>query len=77
MGFLSKLFGKKEVESIEEKEQEPVLVENELYEPGIKCGYCGLGIHGEQQIKTYNGKKFHLKPCFRDMRKEAKKLAFH
>jgi len=76
MGFLSKLF-KKEVE------EEPIVVEEvideveQVRDPNEPiCESCGLSISGEQRVKTFNGKKFHLKPCWRDVRKLAKAHAF-
>jgi len=33
-------------------------------------------IYGEQKICHFNGKVFHLKPCMRDIRRQARKQAF-
>jgi len=73
MGFLSKLFKKESKEQpIEEVEQDRDI----SFKTEPICESCGLGISEEQRVKTFNGKKFHLKPCWRDLRKLAKAQAF-
>jgi len=70
MGFFSKLFGSKEPSIVEEDVEE---VTQEPEEDGeYKCSFCGMSIASTQQVKTYNGKKWHLKPCWREVRKMAK-----
>lgn len=70
MGILKKLFGKKEV--IEEE----VIEEENHIEHGdyLICPQCDMAIHPEQRVKTFAGKKMHMKPCWFKMRKNAKAL---
>jgi len=72
MGFLKNLFKKKEVLESESKKQELITIRDGY----PVCEKCGLTIGKEQKIKTFNGKKFHLKPCWRNVMKEAKQTAF-
>ena len=65
MGFLDKLFRKKEDQKTEYLHE--AVIDNEP-----KCSYCGMGIAETQQVKTYDGKKWHLKPCWREVRKMAR-----
>jgi hypothetical protein len=44
---------------------------NNLNEP--ICAHCGLTIP-EDNYTNFAGKKLHRKPCFRELRKEAKKM---
>lgn len=70
MGILKKLFCKK-------KEAEEAVVEEELEEPPIVdgdliCSQCNMAIHPGQRVKTFAGKKMHMKPCWFKLRKIAK-----
>ena len=40
------------------------------------CSSCDLPITSSQKIKTLDGKKFHVKPCFRQIMKQGRKEAF-
>jgi hypothetical protein len=84
MGFLDFLFKKKE----EKVEIVPVItgVDDEVEEksdeaqapastPGDEkvCDYCGMSISKEQRSLKVDGKRYHNKPCFRELKKLAKK----
>jgi len=68
---IKNIFKKKE-EVIEIKE-EP---KQEIKEEYPICAKCNMTIFPEQRVKTFDNKKFHLKPCFRELMKDAKKEAF-
>ncbi len=53
---------------------EEVVVEEEN-QSDLICNYCEKSIYGEQRIKTFDGKKYHLKPCWYKLRKDAVKLS--
>jgi hypothetical protein len=76
MGFLSNLFKKKEV--VEETEEVEEVVEEPSYKPSsedfIVCAYCDQEIFGDQRVKSWGGKKYHLKPCWRNLLKNAKQV---
>ena len=65
MGFFGNLFKKKE------KKQE-LPMEEEVVSNEPICSFCNMSIAQTQAVKTYNGKKWHLKPCWREVRKMAK-----
>jgi len=68
MSWLSKFLGL-------DKEEKPI--EEDLGEDtGMVCDYCKMSIHDSQKYKTYGGKKFHLKPCWYKLRKDAKSQMF-
>lgn len=78
---IKNLFKKKEERKIENLEEEVNKLNSELVKEESKqdypiCASCGMPIYPEQRIKTFNNKKFHSKPCFRNLMKEAKKEAF-
>ena len=68
---IKNIFKKKE-EVIEIKEE----TKQEIKEEYPICAKCNMTIFPEQRVKTFDNKKFHLKPCFRELMKEAKKEAF-
>ena len=70
MGLFTKLFEKKKKKPTEYIEEEEPIV---TYE-GPVCHHCGMGIYGEQKVKSYGGKKFHLKPCWREIIKQSRKM---
>lgn len=80
MKWLSRLFGKEKIieqaERIEQGIEEPV--EEKRIETGDEpiCEYCGRPIFGDQKLKTFQKKKYHVKPCWRKMHKEAPKMVF-
>ena len=69
MGFLKKIFGKKdkEIVDIEDEAEELPIVDNDLI-----CSQCNMQIHPGQKVKTFAGKKMHMKPCWFKLRKMAK-----
>ena len=69
MGFFRKIFSKKkkEEERLEEKPKEEI-----NFKEGEKCDHCKMEIHEGQRSKSYAGKKFHMKPCWFEVRKLAK-----
>ena len=69
MRFFSKLFGEKE-ELVEEEVVEVVKL------TGHTCDICKMSIQEGQKIKTFDNKKYHLKPCWRNLIKEQKKAAY-
>jgi hypothetical protein len=82
MGFIDKLksFFKKEQEVIPQViETAPVelVVQEPIISNGqeVICASCGLGITEQQGVKSFNGKKYHSKPCFRNLRRQAEKIA--
>lgn len=74
MGFFKNLFKKKEkqIEAVEIKLEEIKQQENS---DENTCEYCKRSIFGQQKIKTFNGKKFHVKPCWFKLRKDAQAYA--
>lgn len=71
MGLLNKIFGKKEEEELvieEEVEQFPEVARD------LICSQCNMAIHSGQRVKTFAGKKMHMKPCWFKLRKSAKNL---
>ena len=71
MGFFKNLFQKKEI--VEEVvKEEPAYIPS--VESEIKCHSCGMSIFGEQKVKTFGGHKYHLKPCYRQLLKDAMKV---
>ena len=71
MKWIKNLFNKKETTT---KEVEQTI---ETLEPtSLICEYCKMSIFENQKIKTFNGKKFHLKPCWYKLLKDSKKEAF-
>ncbi len=71
MGILKKMFGKKEVE-LEEPTKEEALEELPTVENDLICSECNMSIHPGQRVKTFSGKKMHMKPCWFKIRKMAK-----
>ena len=70
MNFLKKLFGKKEEkEEIVEEEKPEVFYE----ETDKVCEWCKMSIYKEQKTKKFDGNHYHLKPCYRQLRKEARR----
>lgn len=69
MSWIRKILGLK-------GEPNQIIVEEaeESEETGFICDYCKMAIHEGQRVKTYGGKKFHLKPCWYRLRKDAKAL---
>lgn len=65
MKWIKKLLGLKEKEQVIE-------VEEQEEETGFFCDYCKMSIQEGQRVKTYGGKKFHVKPCWYKLRKDAK-----
>jgi hypothetical protein len=72
ISLIKKLLGKKSEpneeqvkETIEEKVQETPTQSEPI------CKECGLSIT-DDNVVTYNKEKFHRKPCFRKLRKQAK-----
>ena len=82
MGFLKKLFGLEKENKISpdfigDKEDEMkigTICPETTSE--IMCEHCHLPIWGNQKIKTFQNKKYHVKPCWRDLQKIAKKELF-
>ena len=68
--IFGRFFKKKKKEEVETKSVEQ---EKNTTPTGMVCDYCKADIYGEQKIKTVNGKKYHLKPCWRKLFKEMKK----
>jgi hypothetical protein len=74
---LKNIFKKKEEKEFESLEEEANKVKEELVKEEYPiCAKCNMTIFPEQRVKTFDNKKFHLKPCFRELMKEAKKEAF-
>lgn len=75
MKFLKNLFRKEEEKEVQEIEKE---VENfqqsNFNEEELICDYCGFSIGRNQKVKTFGGKKYHLKPCWKRIRNDAKKI---
>lgn len=75
MEFFKKLFTKNKIiekEVIEpEQEQEIEEVSNDRI-----CDACELGIQSEQKSVKVAGKRYHVKPCWRNIQKMAKQQAF-
>ena len=69
MGWLKNIFKKQKVEEVKE-------VVEELDNKNLVCEYCKMSIYGEQKIKTVAGIKYHLR-CYRNMLKEARKVAWN
>jgi len=74
MNWLKKLFGKKEevketqeTEVQETPEQQPVETGDEP-----RCDSCGMAIFPTQKSIMKSGKRLHVKPCWRNLQKEAK-----
>ena len=40
------------------------------------CDYCGRSIFGEQKVKSFGGKKYHLRPCWRELQKQSYKKVY-
>ena len=74
MGFIKKLFRKKE-SIVKPVKEEPIQEVEEISNERI-CDACGLGIHGDQKSVCKAGKRYHVKPCWRNLQKMAKKEAF-
>lgn len=71
MGILKKIFGKKEVSPSEETVEQ--IVEQPVEENDYPiCTQCDMAIHPGQRVKTFAGKKMHMKPCWFKMKKTAK-----
>lgn len=66
MKWIKRLFGLKEKEQVVEE------VEDLGEETSMECDYCKMSIYAGQRVKTYGGKKFHMKPCWYKLRKDAK-----
>lgn len=81
MSILNKLKNLFKKEDSKEIESPPIQIEEpkvEIRKPigdEVICQHCGMPIYGDQKIKTFNSNKYHLKPCFRDLMKEAKRMA--
>lgn len=68
MGFFSNLFKKKQ-----DKQPEIVVEQKQEVESndGPICDYCKRSIFGQQKVKTFDNKKYHVKPCWFALRKDA------
>jgi len=77
MGFLKKLFNKREKEELEDFKEKDICEEVQYRDGDPVCERCGLTIGREQKIKTFNGKKFHLKPCWYKLRREASVVMYN
>lgn len=63
----------------EKKEEETPEVENKEtveVKTGIICDACECEIFGEQKSVSKGGKRYHVKPCWRNLQKMAKNEAF-
>ena len=70
--FLKKLFTKKETAEEEVIEEQ---LEDEVDDRNI-CAACELGIGSEQKSVKVAGRRYHVKPCWRNIQKMAKEQAF-
>ena len=68
MGLLRKIFGK------EKEAKEEQIIQPLEYNDDLICDQCNMPIHSGQRIKTFAGKKMHMKPCWFKLRKTAKNL---
>ena len=80
MGFFSKIFKRQKKEKAKEIREDfkPTHEEVEEFdsmslEDYPICHSCGLRIIPPQKVTTFNGEKYHVKPCFKKLRKEARK----
>jgi hypothetical protein len=82
MGFLDFLFKKKDKVEVKEEEEEVVEAETKVEEaptpssrpePNAICGHCGMGIYAEQRSIKCDGVRYHNKPCFRQLKRQARK----
>ena len=72
MGFIKKLFSKNKHETkYIDEEQSPNIPQ---IEDDLICSQCNMIIHPSQRVKTFAGKKMHMKPCWFKIRKTAKNL---
>ena len=69
MKFLKRIFVKKQKGAALEDKQ----FEEDIEATSLVCEYCKMFIHKDQKVKTFNGKKYHLKPCWRNLQKDVKK----
>ncbi len=78
MKWLSKLFGREKIIEQAEKIEQGVEEEPKRIPTGDEhiCEYCQQAIFGDQKVKTFQNKKYHVKPCWRKMHKEAPKMVF-
>lgn len=76
--FLKKLFTKKEIEEEPASDTTEVEaeVEEELDNDNLRCDACKLGIQSQQKSVKKQGKRYHVKPCWRNLQKIAKQQAF-
>ena len=72
MGFFKKLFEKKEAK-VETEQEEQV---EEIVDYENVCAACELGIHDDQKSVKVAGRRYHVKPCWRNIQKMAKQQAF-
>lgn len=80
MKFIDKIkswFKKEEIQEFQEEvKQEVQEAVEEPKEGDPICHLCNLPITSSQKLKTLDGKKFHIKPCFRQIMKQGRKEAF-
>ena len=73
MKWLNKIFKKDRIQEEEDIEE----IKEEVSIPtGETCDACNLPIFGEQKSVHKTGKVYHVKPCWRNLQKMAKKQAF-
>ena len=77
MKILDLIFGKnKEKKEEVEKPSEPLPSEQiKIREGSVICDYCGGEIYSHEPRTKISGKPHHRK-CFKQMKKDAKKVAF-
>ena len=75
MGWIKNIFSK---ESNKKVDNEEIQVEKPEEIPVSEniCDACKLPIFGEQKSVSKGGKRYHIKPCWRNLQKIAKKEAF-
>lgn len=70
MGFFSKFFGKSK-----EVKEEVIVEEQEKTTDFLPiCIACNKTIESHQKRKSFQGNKFHLKPCYRNIVKRMTQL---
>lgn len=73
MGWIKRIFKAKKKEVLEKRE---VIEEEHEEATGLICDACKMPIYGEQKSIKKAGKRYHVKPCWRNLQKMAKKEAF-
>lgn len=75
MKWLKSIFKKDDAKKVEE---EPTKIETPEEIPTGKnvCDACKMTIFNEQKSVSKGGKRYHVKPCWRNLQKMAKKEAF-